>query len=56
MEINGIAHIMLTVSDFDACRPFYEKLLAYFGLTPVIDGDGFYFDRPATPTEDRVLR
>jgi catechol 2,3-dioxygenase-like lactoylglutathione lyase family enzyme len=23
MEINGIAHIMLTVSDFDACRPFY---------------------------------
>jgi catechol 2,3-dioxygenase-like lactoylglutathione lyase family enzyme len=43
MEINGIAHIMLTVSDFEACRPFYGKLLEYFGLTPVVDGDGYYY-------------
>ena len=43
MEINGIAHIQLTVSDFDACQPFYEKLLTFLGLTPVIQADGFFY-------------
>jgi len=42
-EINGIAHIFVTSSDFDRARAFYEKLLPWFGLTPVIDGDGFYY-------------
>jgi catechol 2,3-dioxygenase-like lactoylglutathione lyase family enzyme len=39
MEINGVAHVMLTVSNFEKCRPFYEKLLTYLGLKPVIDND-----------------
>ncbi len=39
MEINGIAHVFLTVSDFAAARPFYEKLLAFLGLTPIIQAD-----------------
>jgi catechol 2,3-dioxygenase-like lactoylglutathione lyase family enzyme len=43
MEINGIAHMMLTVSDFDACKPFYEKVLTFLGLRPVIDGDGMLY-------------
>jgi catechol 2,3-dioxygenase-like lactoylglutathione lyase family enzyme len=43
MEINGIAHVMLTVSDFDACLPFYEKLLAFLGLRPVIKMDGMLY-------------
>lgn len=43
MEINGIAHVMLTVSDFEACLPFYEKLLAFLGLKPVLSFDGFYY-------------
>lgn len=43
MEINGIAHIILTVSDFAACRPFYEKLLTFMGLKPVIDTDGMLY-------------
>jgi catechol 2,3-dioxygenase-like lactoylglutathione lyase family enzyme len=43
MEINGIAHIMLTVSNFDACLPFYEKLLAFLGLKPVISADGMLY-------------
>jgi catechol 2,3-dioxygenase-like lactoylglutathione lyase family enzyme len=43
MEINGIAHIMLTVSRFDACLPFYEKLLGFFGLVPVFNADGFLY-------------
>jgi len=43
VEINGIAHTMLTVSDFDACAPFYRDLLTFFGLKPVIDGDGMLY-------------
>ena len=43
MEINGIAHVMLTVSDFDACLPFYEKMLGFLGLKPVIKGDGMLY-------------
>ena len=43
MEINGIAHVMLTVSDFEACEPFYKKLLVFLGLKPVIEGDGFLY-------------
>jgi len=43
MEINGIAHVQLTVSDFGACRRFYERLLPYLGLTPVMQADGFYY-------------
>ena len=43
MEINGIAHIQLTVSDFDAARAFYGRLLPFLGLTPVMEFDGFYY-------------
>lgn len=43
MEINGIAHTMLTVSNFDACLPFYEKLLQFLGMKPVFQMDGFLY-------------
>jgi catechol 2,3-dioxygenase-like lactoylglutathione lyase family enzyme len=43
MEVNGIAHVMLTVSNFDACLPFYEKLLGFLGLRPVINMDGMLY-------------
>ena len=43
MEINGLAHVMLTVSDFEACLPFYRKLLPFLGLRPVIDTDGMLY-------------
>lgn len=43
MEINGIAHVMLTVSDFERCAPFYAELLRFFGLKPVIEGDGMLY-------------
>ncbi len=36
MEINGVAHVMLTVSDYEACLPFYEKLLPFLGLKYVV--------------------
>jgi catechol 2,3-dioxygenase-like lactoylglutathione lyase family enzyme len=43
MEINGIAHTMVTVSNYDACRAFYAKLLPFLGLRPVFDADGFLY-------------
>jgi len=43
MEINGIAHVMVTVSNFEACLPFYEKLLPFLGLTPVFKTDDFFY-------------
>jgi catechol 2,3-dioxygenase-like lactoylglutathione lyase family enzyme len=39
IEINGVAHVMLTVSSFPACREFYARLLPFLGLRPVIDAD-----------------
>ena len=43
MEINGMAHLVLTVSDFARARAFYGKLLPFLGLTPVFDADFFYY-------------
>jgi catechol 2,3-dioxygenase-like lactoylglutathione lyase family enzyme len=43
MEINGIAHTMLTVSNFAACQPFYERLLGFLGLRPVFNQEGFLY-------------
>lgn len=39
MEINGIAHIQLTVSDFEACVRFYRPLLELFEMKLVFDDD-----------------
>jgi catechol 2,3-dioxygenase-like lactoylglutathione lyase family enzyme len=43
VEINGVAHIMLTVSDWEKCRPFYEALLAFLGLKSVFTGEDFIY-------------
>lgn len=43
MQIKGIAHIALTVSNFRAAREFYGQLLPHLGLTPVLDVDGYYY-------------
>src|SRR5258708_38881091 len=49
IEINGMAHVILTVSRFDVARDFYRKLLPQFGMKPVFDGDkcswapGYYY-------------
>ncbi len=42
MEIKGIAHITLTVSNFSAAREFYGQLLPALGMTPVLDVGGYY--------------
>ena len=43
MEINGIAHIFLTASNFARSRDFYSKLLPFLGLKPVIDTETTYY-------------
>ena len=43
MEINGLAHVILTCRDFPAAKEFYSALLPFLGLTPVMDADQFYY-------------
>ena len=39
MEVNGIAHVFLTASNFERSREFYRKLLPFLGMRPMIDSD-----------------
>lgn len=43
MEINGIAHVMLTTNDFPRARRFYGQLLPFLGLTPLVDDERMYY-------------
>ncbi len=43
MEINGVAHTFLTVSDFERARAFYGQLLPFLGMKPVMDIAGTYY-------------
>jgi hypothetical protein len=43
IQINGMAHVILCVSDFDAARKFYERLLPALGMTPVCDTDKLFY-------------
>jgi catechol 2,3-dioxygenase-like lactoylglutathione lyase family enzyme len=43
MEINGIAHVMLTVADMARSRPFYVRLLSAMGLMQVVDTDQYLY-------------
>jgi catechol 2,3-dioxygenase-like lactoylglutathione lyase family enzyme len=43
IEINGMAHLVLTVGRFAAARDFYRKLLPHFGMKPVFDNDKLFY-------------
>jgi catechol 2,3-dioxygenase-like lactoylglutathione lyase family enzyme len=44
IEINGVAHVILAVSEWEKCRPFYEALLPFLGLKRVFSGeDSVYY-------------
>ena len=43
IEINGIAHIYLTVDRFERARPFYGELLAFFGMVCLVDTPELYY-------------
>ena len=43
MEINGMAHVFITVSDLSRSRAFYAQLLPFLGLHPVMDNDEIFY-------------
>lgn len=44
MEINGIAHVVLTVNRFELCAEFYSKILTFLGLKEAFRGnDNLYY-------------
>ncbi len=43
VEMNGIAHIQLTVNDPDRCIPFWEKLCNYLEMQTLIKGEGIVY-------------
>ena len=45
IEINGMAHVILTVSNFATAREFYRRLLPEFGMKVVSDDDRFFLLR-----------
>lgn len=36
MEINGVAHVQLTVNDLQRAMPFYEEVLGFMGMQAVV--------------------
>jgi catechol 2,3-dioxygenase-like lactoylglutathione lyase family enzyme len=43
MEVNGIAHIQLSVSDPGRCLPFWERLCHFLGMKTLIKGEGVVY-------------
>ena len=43
VEVNGIAHIQLTVNDPDRCIPFWEKLCDFLEMKTLIKGEGVLY-------------
>ncbi len=43
IEINGAAHIVLTVSQWEKARDFYSLLCPFLGMTKVYDGNNFLY-------------
>ena len=41
IDINGMAHVILTVSQFEKARHFYDSLLPKFGMSLVHEGPDF---------------
>ena len=43
VEVNGIAHIQLTVNDAQRCLPFWERLCHFLEMKTLIKGDGVLY-------------
>lgn len=43
IEVNGMAHVILTVSQWDKARAFYGALLPFLGMAKVYDGNNFLY-------------
>jgi catechol 2,3-dioxygenase-like lactoylglutathione lyase family enzyme len=43
VELNGIAHIQLTVNDPERCLPFWEKLCHFLDMRTLLRGDDIVY-------------
>lgn len=43
IDINGIAHVYITVQDMAVAKPFYEKMLTAFGMQCLVDTPELYY-------------
>jgi len=43
IDINGAAHVILTVSQWDKAHAFYSELLPFLGMQKVYDGNNFLY-------------
>jgi catechol 2,3-dioxygenase-like lactoylglutathione lyase family enzyme len=43
IEVNGLAHVILTVNQWEKARAFYAGLLPFLGLKKVFDGNNFLY-------------
>jgi hypothetical protein len=43
VELNGIAHIQLTVNDAERCVPFWERFCHFLEMKTLIRGDGIVY-------------
>ncbi len=43
IEINGMAHIILAVSEWEQCKEFYEAFLSFLGLHCVFSGEDYIY-------------
>jgi catechol 2,3-dioxygenase-like lactoylglutathione lyase family enzyme len=43
IDINGIAHLYITVQDFARCRAFYGQLLPFLGMVCLVDTDELFY-------------
>src|SRR5438445_1733014 len=43
VEVNGIAHIQLTVNDAERCLPFWEKLCHFLEMKTLIKADDMVY-------------
>lgn len=43
IEINGVAHTNICVSNWAACREFYCELLPFFGMKRVFEGESMVY-------------
>lgn len=43
IDVNGIAHVNLTVARFEECKAFYKALLPFLGLKLVFDGESMCY-------------
>ena len=43
VNINGMAHIQLSVTDMARSAPFYRRLLNFLSLTTIVDSDDYLY-------------